>query len=188
MRPDALHRARIAVAVPLLLTFAACGGSSGNPNPKDTSRASSSTAHVIADGGIAIRVPRGWDGRVIFAGRRASGQPSATVLVLASFRLPADAGECERVLPVSGGQIVLRIYDYGSLAHVRWAEVSRISVSSRFLSPSLPGPPYAERRLDFFGRALRVGASFGGKADERNFRTVNRILASALPSAGIEVE
>jgi hypothetical protein len=68
---------------------------------------------VISDAGLRLPLPHRWHGVVVYGG--IGSNPSAVgELVVANFRLPRTAAECEGLMPkLSRHEVLLRIYDYG---------------------------------------------------------------------------
>lgn len=127
-------------------------------------RVASYRGRVVADNGLRIPLPQGWQGRVGAAGLTVRPL-GLTEFIVANFRLPASASECEGHLPLRRNQVVIRVYDYGvgSIGE-SWPVSGALGVGAvrSVVDPmSRHKRGYSQLRVRFRGRAIMVEVIFG---------------------------
>jgi len=121
---------------------------------------------TVADAGIRLPLPRRWHGLVVRGGI-GSDPFGIGELVIANFRLPRSAGECESLVPkLAAHQALLRIYDYGPgpLGGAWRAGALRLGRLRPVHDRAMGSQAITVARIRFHGRFVVVDGAFGARS------------------------
>jgi hypothetical protein len=180
-----------AAALVLILAFVAVSCSGGRSRPQADSQPVDTApdevgAAALSHGGIAIDVPDGWDGRVLFL----DPQGTRGLLQVANFELPPNEGfessvelpegERDSIKAMTNGDVLIAVMEAG-----RGAAPGSLPVSIRasdFLphgSPEIPrGHALARRAVCLQEGCVRIEVDFGSAPDQIALGDVGRVLST----------
>lgn len=180
-----------------VIVAAGCGGgrvvsnSVAGPHAANP-RIVSNVGRAAAEDTLRIPLPPGWQRRVGAAGLTVRPL-GLTALILANFRLPTSASECEGRLPLRRGRVVIRVYDHGpgSIGQ-SWPASAVLSVGAvhSVVDPiSRHRRGYSQSRIRFHGRSIMIQVIFGRpKPAAVVRRQVRAVLATTSRAIGTITE
>lgn len=136
------------------------------------SAAAAASHRTVSDGVLRVPLPPGWFGSV---GRGMQGTNRVAWIIVANFRLAADAARDERTPRVPRGKVVLAIGDFfpaGAPAH--WPVVSSLRLPRALLIRS----GHWWWHVRYAGRSVAFGVTFGARPNGAIVTRVEQLLAA----------
>jgi hypothetical protein len=133
--------------------------------------AAADTGRLVSDGALRVPLRSGWFGSV---GPGLEGTHPVAWILVANFRLPADAARHEGIPRVPRGKVVVAIGDFfpdGASAH--WRVVDNLRVPRAQLVRS--GRWW---RVRYAGRAVTISATFGSRPRPALLSRTEQVLAA----------
>jgi hypothetical protein len=171
----------------LLVAVTGCGISDGD----SAESAGDELRQRLARNGIAVAIPSGWDGRILF--REATGR-DGVLLQVANFTLPSNEGleppeelppgEEDPIKAMDDGDVVVMISEPASWDAARAGAAARTPMTLADLAPVLgprvpSGHSFAQGTFCFASRCLLIEVDFGaGQPRDDLVSRVDEVLAS----------